>query len=298
MYSIDLDELIIRTENLVNLNTTSKPKPSPVMSQKSYRKVRPESVNEKSLVGSVVNFIHDYVGADKQSLSTSNQTLNQNELNVPNEVKEQIEWLHFEPYTLSRTGSQFTNSNIILVLGYKTGYSVWSIDLDGTATEALSVREPNINHVKLIQCENEQKLLLAVCKNCVDEEVGQSAVSHDPNSILNFIDDEAPATIVASTHSNPSDSKKNSIMFVNLTTGDCLKEIVYDGLIIDLKSNADILCVNSFNRIDAFDLYRFEHQFSIETCYSQISNSNGSLMNPIALGPRWIAFADNKVSLC
>ncbi|RMZ95876.1 breast carcinoma-amplified sequence, partial [Brachionus plicatilis] len=296
MYSIDLDDLIIRTENLINLNTTSKPKPSPVMSQRSYRKVRPEPVNEKSLVGSVVNFIHDYVGADKQGspLSGSNQTSSQNELNVPNEVKEQIEWLHFEPYALARSGSQFSNSNIILVLGYKTGYSVWSIDMDGTATETLSVREPNINNVKLIQCENEQKLLLSVCKYCVDEEVAQPAASHDPSSILNFIDDEAPSTIVGSSHSNPSNGKKNIIMFVNLITGECLKEIVYDGLIIDLKSNADFLCVNSFNRIDAFDLVRFEHQFSIETCYSQISNSTGNLINPIALGHRWIAFADNK----
>ncbi|CAF0706289.1 unnamed protein product [Brachionus calyciflorus] len=309
MYSNDLDDLIIRTDNLINLNNpTIKPKPSPTMSQqRTYRKIRPEPLSEKTLVGSVVNFIQDYVGADKQTSSQTNKTQsNQNkiDLNVPNEVKEPIEWLHFEPYTLTqKNNSSFQDSNIILILGYKTGYSIWSLDLNGTATEALSIREPNINHVKLIQVEKDQKLLLAVCKYLISDNETNSPV-YDPNSILNFIDDDqqqqqpsssSSSTLTPNSLSPRSNSKKNnSISFINLFSGECLKEIVYTGCIIDLKSNSDLLCVNSFNRIDVFDLTDFEHRFSIDTCYSQISNSTGKLINPIALGQRWIAFADNK----
>lgn len=295
MYSNDLDDLIIKTDSLININPVKAKRSPPLMSQLSYRKVRPEPINEKTLVGSVVNFIQDYVGADKQTAPQAQQSNpNKIDLNVPNEVKESIEWLHFEPYTLlNRTNSNFSDSSIILVLGYKTGFSIWSLDSNGIATEALSVREPNVNHVKLIQVEKDQKLLLAVCKYLIDDEVNQPVYSHD--SILNDIDDENTNTFTSTMANSPRTHKKNSISIVNLFTGECLKEIVYDGCIIDLKSNSNLLCVNSFNRIDIFDLIYFEHRFTIDTCFSQISQSTGKLINPIALGQRWIAFADNKV---
>ncbi len=52
------------------------------------------------------------------------------------EIKEQIEWLHYEHINLLNTSHSafsgtkcFSNSNLLLVLGYKTGFSVWIIDV-------------------------------------------------------------------------------------------------------------------------------------------------------------------------
>ncbi len=138
--------------------------------QYQYRRVRPEPINEKSIVGSVVGFLQDVVGNtenhhhnhNKHSQSQRQQpqhhgivqsgssTLLSNVTTVspiqPSEIKEQIEWLHFEhmnllePSAASQLSFQnqnskkdqsfnFSNSNILLVLGYKTGFSVWTIDV-------------------------------------------------------------------------------------------------------------------------------------------------------------------------
>jgi hypothetical protein len=95
-------------------------------------------------VGSVVGFIQEVVaggtGADHQSSSInskrsgSSMSANQHHSGAPsmNEIKESIEWLHFEHVGMldrSSHGSHLYN-NILLVLGYKTGFSIWSIDVD------------------------------------------------------------------------------------------------------------------------------------------------------------------------
>ena len=138
--------------------------------QYQYKRVRPEPVNEKSIVGSVVGFLQDVVGSNENHhhnhnknshsqrqqpqhhgiVQSGSSTLLSNVTAVssiqPSEIKEQIEWLHFEHMNLleSSASSQtsflnqsnkkdqsfnFSNNNILLVLGYKTGFSVWSIDV-------------------------------------------------------------------------------------------------------------------------------------------------------------------------
>jgi len=88
--------------------------------------------------------------------------------------------------------------------------------------------------------------------------------------------------------------QSQQIAIVNMLNGDCLHEILFNGIVLEMKSNNDLLCVNSWNRIDAFDLHTFEHKFSLNTCFSQISKSSGKSTNPFTLGNRWLAFADNK----
>ena len=90
--------------------------------------------------------------------------------------------------------------------------------------------------------------------------------------------------------------EKHKISILNLINGETLNEIVFNGDVLEMKSNAHLLCINSWNRIDAFDLNKFEHKFSINCCYSQVSKSTGQSINPFALSSRWLAFADNKVS--
>lgn len=138
-------------------------------------------LSEKTLVSTAVGFFHDLVGGDasktqaglhmsskNRHVSQSNPLSNANTSNLASETKEQIEWLHFEYFTLLDSSSSnassassnsstttstntssstttnndskssakqkflnspFANSNILLVIGYKTGFSIWSIDV-------------------------------------------------------------------------------------------------------------------------------------------------------------------------
>lgn len=299
----------------------------------------------------MVGFFHDVVGSDNLKSQTGHSTSKPNTSNtssnpnIPPEIKEQIEWLHFEYFYLldSANGgatnkskfanTPFASSNIILVVGYKTGFSVWTIDVNGVATEALSIKEPNITHVKLLQIEHSSKLLVAISKLIVNDSNTTNANAFNDNSYDNEFNSQSPyasmspqlnknlSSSVSSSSSSSSinnnnnnqqaapsvsagsdsskdkqlNQKKYSISIVNLLNGETLNEIVFNGDILEMKSNAHILCINSWNRIDAFDLSTFEHRFSINTCYSQVSKSTGQTINPFALGHRWIAFADNKV---
>lgn len=260
------------------------------------------STNSSSL--NSTNKSNSNASTSNSSANSSNSTTT---TTVVSEIKEQIEWLHFEYINLldpassasANKNSPFFNSNILIVIGYKTGFSVWTIDINGVATEALSIREPNIKHAKLLQLETtgSNKLLMATCKLIIktNDDIQEGSGSSG-SSVHNF--QSSFNSALSSNSSSTQIIKKYQINIINLINGLTLNEIVYNGDVLDLKSNANILCVNSWNRIDAFDITgTFEHLFSINTCYSQISKSTGQIINPMALGNRWLAFADNKVPL-
>jgi len=158
------------------------------------------------------------------------------------------------------------------------------------ATEVLSVREPNITHVKLLQLDSSNKVLIAICKlYLIDSEPGQST-NYDNSS--NSQQSDSQEQQCAAGSSEPQQTQQ--IAIVNMLNGECLHEILFNGIVLEMKSNNDLLCVNSWNRIDAFDLSTFEHRFSLNSCFSQISKSSGMSTNPFSLGNRWLAFADKK----
>ena len=118
-----------------------------------YRKVRPEPINEKSIVGSVVDFMYDVVGAgvdSKHNLTSakrqqhntiqsgsSSLLSNVSASSTPlEEIKEQAVWLHFEPICLldaskniKANNTPLLTANLVLMIGYKTGFSIWTIDV-------------------------------------------------------------------------------------------------------------------------------------------------------------------------
>ena len=127
----------------------------------------------------------------------------------------------------------------------------------------------------------------------------QSSLSTSPqqNTLLTAsVSSSSISSQPQASSSSQQQQEKRKISILNLITGETLNEIVFNGDVLEMKSNAHLLCINSWNRIDAFDLNRFEHKFSINCCYSQVSKSTGQSINPFALSSRWLAFADNKVS--
>lgn len=126
------------------------------------------SCSERTIVSSMVGYFHDVIGNGEtygkhSQLSLANQRHQHNIVqsgsstllakvatNSPSsasEIKEQIEWLHYENINLLSSTSYtsnswniynnkssakfqnctFSSSNILLVLGYKTGFSIWVI---------------------------------------------------------------------------------------------------------------------------------------------------------------------------
>ena len=159
----------------------------------------------------------------------------------------------------------------------------------------LLIREPHITHVKLLQLEGTNKILIAICKLIMTDTA--DSVNSNDNSNLSFTSSEQQEATNAAHAPQADQTQQQQISIVNLLNGECLHKILFNGTVLEMKSNADLLCVNSWNRIDAFDLNTFEHRFSLNSCYSQISKSSGKTTNPFALGNRWLAFADNKVSI-
>lgn len=179
--------------------------------------------------------------------------------------------------------------------------------LNGVATEALSIKEPNITHVKLLKIESPHRLLMAVCKLVINDTCPPlpppGALSGSNSDLTAAAGGEMSGSSNLSSQSSSSLSSaaqqcqtQQQISILNLLTGESVHEITFNGEVLEMKSNGQLLCVNSWNRIDAFDLETFEHRFSINSCYSQVSKSSGQQTNPFAIGDRWLAFADNKVS--
>ena len=84
------------------------------------------------------------------------------------------------------------------------------------ATEVLSVREPNITHVKFLQFDSSNKILIAICKLILtDNEPVHSKTSHDEDlsqSSTDIHQDSQPQA--------PSETQQTQqISIVNLLNG-------------------------------------------------------------------------------
>ncbi|KAM6465023.1 BCAS3 microtubule associated cell migration factor isoform 5-T5 [Liasis olivaceus] len=229
--------------------------------------VRPQAVTEQSYMESVVTFLQDVV---PQAYSST----------APTEEKEKIVWIRFENSDLNDTlrnvelhemHSTGNEPPLLLMIGYSDGIQIWSIPISGEAQELYSVRHgpvraarvlpsPQINREKSDNFA-EKRPLLAVCKS-----IGSSGTS--------------PPYCCVDLHS--------------LRTGEIVKSVQFKTPIYDLHCNRRILVVVLQEKIAAFDSCTFTKKFFVTSCYP----CPGPNMNPIALGSRWLAYAENKLIRC
>ncbi|KTF93650.1 hypothetical protein cypCar_00022824 [Cyprinus carpio] len=73
-----------------------------------------------------------------------------------------------------------------------------------------------------------------------------------------------------------------------------VKSIQFKTPIYDLHCNKRILVVSLQEKIAAFDSCTFMKKFFVTSCYP----CPGPNLNPIALGSRWLAYAENKLIRC
>ncbi|KAJ7398156.1 Breast carcinoma-amplified sequence 3 [Pitangus sulphuratus] len=228
--------------------------------------VRPQAATEQSYMESVVTFLQDVV---PQAYS-----------GTPPEEKEKIVWVRFENADLNDTSrnmefheihSTGNEPPLLLMIGYSDGMQVWSIPISGEAQELFSIRHGPVRAARILpapqisaqKCDNfsEKRPLLGVCKS-----IGSSGTS--------------PPYCCVDLYS--------------LRTGEMVKSIQFKTPIYDLHCNKRILVVVLQEKIAAFDSCTFTKKFFVTSCYP----CPGPNMNPIALGSRWLAYAENKLIRC
>ncbi|XP_063060938.1 breast carcinoma-amplified sequence 3 isoform X2 [Engraulis encrasicolus] len=229
--------------------------------------VRAQAATEQSYMESVVTFLQDVV---PQAYTG----------NPPTDEKEKIVWVRFEkadindvarsPEFLEMHGSG-NEPPLCLMIGYSDGMQMWSISLSGEAQELFSVRHGPVRtarllpapHISPLKTDNfaEKRPLLGVCKSA-----GSSGTS--------------PAYCCVDLYS--------------LRTGEMVKSIQFKTPIYDLHCNKRILVVSLQEKIAAFDSCTFTKKFFVTSCYP----CPGPNLNPIALGERWLAYAENKLIRC
>jgi len=144
---------------------------------------------------------------------------------------------------------------------------MWAIPANGEAVEVLSWRHGNVKCLRIlptpINDENEmdqyayKRPLMALCDNTVQ---GQS-------------------------------QQYCSINIVSLKHNEQVKSIKFKNPIVDILANRSTIAVTFNERIAVFDAKTFEDRLTVTTCHP----SPGINVNPVALGSRWLAYAERKL---
>ncbi|XP_068124830.1 BCAS3 microtubule associated cell migration factor isoform X2 [Hyperolius riggenbachi] len=250
--------------NISNMTTESPRRPSRCTGGVM---VRPQAVTEQSYMESVVTFLQDVV---PQAYSGSPTT----------EEKEKIVWVRFENSDLNdlHRNMEFHEMHntgidppLLLIIGYTDGLQVWSIPASGEAQELFSARHGPVRSARILPTPQ------------------ISAQKFD-----NFSEKRPLLGMCKSTGSCGTSQPFCCVDLYSLRTGEMVKSIQFKTPIYDLNCNQRVLVVVLQEKIAAFDSCTFTKKFFVTSCYP----CPGPNMNPIALGSRWLAYAENKLIRC
>ncbi|XP_062887849.1 breast carcinoma-amplified sequence 3 isoform X5 [Mobula hypostoma] len=227
--------------------------------------VRHQAVTEQSYMESVVTFLQDVV---PQAYTGS----------APTDEKEKIVWVRFEKADindLARNPEYHEMNNagndppLLLLLGYADGMQIWSIPVSGEAQELYSIRNGPIRTARVLP-----------------------APQTSLHKIDNFADKRPLLGVCKSTGS--AGPPYCCVDLYSLRTGEMVKSIQFKTPIYELHCNKRVLVVVLQEKIATFDSYTFAKKFFVTSCFP----CPGPNPNPIALGSRWLAYAENKLIHC
>ena len=153
---------------------------------------------------------------------------------------------------------------LLLTLGYTQGVQIWMIPYNGEAQEVFAQKHGQIKALRLLQTPEN--------------------VYGSPD---NFAHCRPLVVTVDSTGPGPAFSAAS---FSSLKSGEVVHNIKFHSEIADVVANRRIVVVSFREKLAAFDACNLEARFTITTCYP----SPGVHVNPIALGDRWLAYADQR----
>uniref|UniRef100_A0A3B3R432 BCAS3 microtubule associated cell migration factor n=1 Tax=Paramormyrops kingsleyae TaxID=1676925 RepID=A0A3B3R432_9TELE len=188
----------------------------------------------------------------------------------PTDEKEKIVWVRFEkadindvarsPEFLEKHGSG-SDPPLCLMIGYTDGLQIWSV--------SVSIDPPP--HFSYRSHHHEIQVLVGGGGGGFDSKGYRKRWSLSVTS---------PPYCCADLYS--------------LRTGEMVKSIQFKTPICDLQCNKRILVVVLQEKIAAFDSCTFTKKFFVTSCYP----CPGPNLNPVALGGRWLAYAENKLIRC
>lgn len=149
----------------------------------------------------------------------------------------------------------------MLVLGYTQGVQVWSIPMTGEAQEVLAWRQGQVKTLKVLSSP----------ENCFGS----------PDNFGHC------RPLVVMVDGSPSFT---SASFISLKSGEVVHNIKFNSEVDHIVANRRVVIVAFREKLVAFDACNLEPRFTVTTCYP----SPGVHVNPISLGDRWLAYADQQ----
>ncbi|KAL5017211.1 hypothetical protein ScPMuIL_006800 [Solemya velum] len=155
---------------------------------------------------------------------------------------------------------------LLLLLGYTNGIQIWNIKSNGEAQELLSLREGPIKVARVLPT---------------------------PDPVFGENDAFASARpLIAVCDASSAGQPYCSVKFLSLRTGDEIHMISFKTLpVYNIEVNKRFLVVVFQEKLCVFDACQYKQLFWIKNCYP----CPGPNINPVALGARWLAYADKRL---
>ncbi|XP_054730898.1 breast carcinoma-amplified sequence 3 homolog isoform X3 [Anastrepha obliqua] len=230
--------------------------------------VPPQVVSDRSILDSAIGFISDVTLVAHQSHT---------------EPKDTIIWARFE--TAADISDPCCGVDwemegnvappLLLLLGYGLGVQVWAIPANGEAIEVLSWRHGVVSTLRVLPTPASRST----------DEHGRADETMDAYA------EKRPLIALVDSNTASTQPQFCTLTFVSLKTGKQVKTIKFKNPILDVLANRSSLVAVFHERIAVFDARTLEDRLSITTCYP----SPGINPNPVALGQRWLAYAEQKL---
>ncbi|CAI9719521.1 Breast carcinoma-amplified sequence 3,Breast carcinoma-amplified sequence 3 homolog [Octopus vulgaris] len=222
--------------------------------------VRPQPYSDKTMMESVVNFISDVV---PQAYGNAQKT----------DDREKVQWVRFEQCDANdfSRNPDFAHLDVkvgplVIILGYTNGVQVWNLTTKGEAQEVMSIRQGPVRAVRILPTPVP-----------VFEEVDSFA-------------SKRPLMVICD--SSNSCQSYCSARLVSLKTGEECHSLSFKTLPIqNVECNARVVITVFAEKMAVFEACQFRQLFWITNCYP----CPGPNINPIALGARWLAYADKRL---
>ncbi|XP_012946311.1 breast carcinoma-amplified sequence 3 isoform X3 [Aplysia californica] len=223
--------------------------------------VRPQPFSDKTISESVFDFISDVVPQVGQAYSS---------VSPKTEEKEKVLWILLEDCDVNDLqrnpnlqGVQVKTQPLLAILGYADGVQIWLITHTGDAQEVLSVRQGPVSCLRVLPT---------------------------PDPEADKFKDKRP--IIGVCDSSSAGAPFCGVKFVSLKTGDEVHNTSFKTLQVHgIESNKRFVVVVFPEKLSVFDACRLRQLYWITGCYP----CPGPAVNPIALGDRWLAYADNRL---
>ncbi|XP_032594821.1 breast carcinoma-amplified sequence 3 homolog isoform X2 [Drosophila grimshawi] len=268
--------------------------------------VPPQAVSDRSILDSAIGFINDV-------------TLVHQPVQDP---KDTITWARFETsadVSDPRFGDDWELEGnaappLLLILGYGLGVQVWAIPANGEAVEVLSWRHGVVTALRVLPTPATAASALDD-NGRADEPVDAFAEKRPLVALVDGGSAAVSGLISGGGHhhisggsgsglaggggggggfghsSTASSAHFSAVNFMSLKTGAQVKTIKFKNAVLDIQANRSAVVISFHERLAVFDARTLEDRLTITTCFP----SPGINPNPIALGPRWLAYAEHKL---